>query len=107
MRREASIVLDMHTKARDELVETLSEETNNKRDTTSPDKYCTNAFPHARLSATRAEEYSKRISAIIDDLIQEFPDPDGQVYGFYSAMFVAPSYLQHDNKYPSSEESEA
>ena len=107
MRREASIVLDMHTKARDELVETLSEETNNKRDIASPDKYCTNAFPHAHLSATRAEEYSKRISAIIDDLIQEFPDPDGQVYGFYSAMFVAPSYLQHDNKHPSSEESEA
>ncbi len=104
---KATTVLDMHTKARDELVETLSEEINNKQDTAFPDKYCANAFPHARLSAARAEEYSKRISAIIDELIQEPLNPDGQVYGFYSAMFVAPSYLQHDNKHPSSEESEA
>ncbi len=102
-----SLALDMHTKVRDELVETLSEDTNNKRDAAFPDGRCTTAFPHARLSIVRAAEYSKRIEAIIDDLIQEQPDPDGQVYGFYSTMFVAPSYLQHDHKQPSNEENEA
>lgn len=104
---KATIVLDMHTKVRDELVETLSEDANNKRDTVFSDEYCTNAFPHARLSKARAEEYRKRISAIIDDLIEEPPDPDGQVYGFYSASFVAPAYLQHGHKRPSNEENEA
>ncbi len=102
-----TITLDMHTKVRDEMFETLSEDENNKRDAAFPEGRCTTAFPHARLSTARAAEYSKRISAIIDDLIQEPPDPDGKVYGFYSAMFVAPSYLQHDTKHPSSENSEA
>ena len=102
-----TIALDMHTKVRDELVETLSENANNKQDATFPEGRCTTAFPHARLSMARAEEYSKRITAIIDDLIQEQPDPDGQVYGFYSAMFVAPAYLQHDHKQLSSKDSEA
>lgn len=101
-----SVMLDMHTKVRDELVATLFEDTHNKRDTTFPEGRCSTAFPHARLSMARAEEYSKRISVIIDDLIHEQPDPDGQVYGFYSAMFVAPSYLQHEKKHPSSENSE-
>ena len=102
---DVTIALDMHTKVRDELVETLSEDTNNKRDAVFPEGRYTTAFPHARLSRARAEEYSKRISAIIDDLIQEPSDPDGQVYGFYFATFVAPSYLQHDNGQPSNEES--
>lgn len=95
---DLSVTLDMHTKVRDELVATLTEDANNKREAAFPEEHCSTAFPHARLSTTRAEEYSKRIAAIIDDLIQEPPDPDGQVYGFYSAMFVAPSYLQHDKK---------
>ena len=94
---DLSVTLDMHTKVRDELVATLSEDTNNKRDVAFPEGRCSTAFPHARLSIARAEEYSRRISAIIDDLIQEPSDPEGQVYGFYSAMFVAPSYLQYDN----------
>ncbi len=91
-----SVALHFHSKVQDELAATLSEETDDKRDVTFPEGRCSTAFPHARLSAARAEEYSKRISAIIDDLIQEQPDPDGQVYGFYTAMFVAPSYLQHE-----------
>ena len=93
-----SIALDFHAKVRDELVATLSEDTNNKQEATFPEGRCTTAFPHARLSEERAKEYGKRIAAIIDDLIHEPSEPDGQVYGFYSAMFVAPSYLQHNKQ---------
>ncbi len=93
----ATISLRMHTRARDELAATLAVEASNTSSTTFPDTYCTTSFPHARLSAERAEEYRKRISVIVDNLIQEPSNPDGQVYGFYSAMFVAPPYLQHDN----------
>ena len=102
-----AVGLDMHARARDELAATLSEDTGNKQGTPFPDGLCSTAFPHARLSAARAEEYSKRIAAIIDDLIHEPSDPDGKVYSFYTAMFVAPSYLQHNNQQPPSEESEA
>lgn len=98
-----AVTLSMHTKVRDELVETLTAEAKNNSSTTFPETQCKTAFPHARLSAERAEEYSKRISAIIDDLIREPSHPDGLVYGFYSAIFVAPPYLQHDNKQTSTQ----
>ncbi len=104
---KGSFTLTMHAKVREELAETLSETANGKRDTAFPDGRCMTAFPHARLSLARAEEYGKRISAIIDDLIQEQPDPDGQVYSFYSAMFLAPAYLQHDRKQLTNQDSEA
>lgn len=94
----ATVALNMHTKVRDELAETLAAEAKNNSSTTFPEAHCKTAFPHARLSAERAEEYSRRISAIVDDLLQEPPDPEGQVYGFYSAMFIAPPYLQHSNE---------
>lgn len=99
-----TLALHMHTKVRDELVETLSAEANNERSTAFPDGRCKTAFPHARLSAARAEEYSRRIFAIVDELLQEEPHPDGQVYGFYSAMFVAPPYLQHGNEQASTKD---
>ncbi len=93
-----SLALSCHTKVGDELSATLSEAADDKRDEAFPDGRWTNAFPHARLSAERAKEYGERISAIIDELIREPSDLDGQVYGFYTTMFVAPSYLQHDTK---------
>ncbi|GAC1357998.1 MAG: hypothetical protein NVSMB38_40830 [Ktedonobacteraceae bacterium] len=90
----ASAALQIHTKARDELAETVSVADNNNCSAAFPETRSKVAFPHARLSAERAEEYSKRIFAIVDDLLQEQPNPDGQIYGFYSAFFVAPPYLQ-------------
>ncbi len=104
---DVSSTLHMHTKVRDELEATLSEKASGKQDAAFPKDHYSTAFPHARLSAARAEEYSKRIAALIDDLIQEPADPDGKVYSFYTAMFLAPSYLQHEKQQPASEESEA
>ncbi len=103
----ASSALDIHATVKDEMAATLTEEADDEREAAFPEGRCMNAFPHARLPIERAKEYSKRISAIIDELIQEPSDPDGKVYGFYTAMFLAPSYLQHDNQQPPNEESEA
>ena len=41
---DVTIALDMHTKVRDELVETLSENANNKQDAAFPEGRCTTAF---------------------------------------------------------------
>ncbi|GAC1655940.1 MAG: hypothetical protein NVS4B12_28460 [Ktedonobacteraceae bacterium] len=94
----ASAAMEIHTKARDELAETLLGAENSNCRTTFPEACSKVAFPHARLSAERAEEYSRRIFAIVDELLQEEPNPDGQVYGFYSAFFIAPPYLQSSNE---------
>lgn len=51
-------------------------------------------FPHARLSAERAQVYQQRLAALMDDLINEPPDPNGQVYGLSAAFFLAPPSLQ-------------
>ena len=67
---DLSVTLDMHTKVRDEFVATFTEDAQQARSCISR-RACSTAFPHARLSTTRAEEYSKRIAAIIDDLVRE------------------------------------
>jgi hypothetical protein len=51
-------------------------------------------FPRVRLSPERAQAYSERLQALVDDILHEKPDPDGKVYGIFVAMFVAPPYLQ-------------
>jgi DNA-binding transcriptional ArsR family regulator len=74
--------------ARDELAEALAatDDTDSGIGTVS--------FPHARLSHERARVYQERLQAIVEDLLHERPDPDGQVYGICIAMFPAPAYLQ-------------
>jgi DNA-binding transcriptional ArsR family regulator len=54
----------------------------------------TSALPHVRLSPERALEYERRLRALVDDLILEKPDPDGEVFGMIVAMFRAPEYMQ-------------
>ena len=68
-----------------------------------PDPSRTDSFPHVRLSPERAQIYRDRLFTIVSDLLEEVPDPDGQVYGFLIAMFKSPAYLQVE---PSSEERE-
>lgn len=55
------------------------------------------AFPHARLSLEKAMVYQQRFIALIDELIDEEPDPHGVVYGVFFALFKSPSYMQVDS----------
>lgn len=52
------------------------------------------SFPHVRLSAERVKVYQERLATLLDDLLAEAPDPQGQVYGLVFSMFLAPDYAQ-------------
>jgi hypothetical protein len=52
------------------------------------------SFPHVRLSPERAAYYFERVNTLIDDILQETPNPDGKVYGILVSMFMAPEYIQ-------------
>lgn len=58
------------------------------------DQYANQSFPHVRLSPERAQVYYERLQALVDDLIQEQYDPNGEVYGVLLAMFRSPGYMQ-------------
>src|SRR5947209_10809260 len=64
------------------------------------------AFPHVRLSLERAKVYQERLSALLDDLLVETPDPNGQVYGLVFSLFLAPAYAQSIKTSPVAETSE-
>src|SRR2546422_5852027 len=81
-----SIGLEIMTQARDELAEALV--------TIEEDPVRTESFPHIRLSPERAGAYFERLQALVDDILHETPDPDGEVYGIFVSMFKAPAYLQ-------------
>jgi hypothetical protein len=53
-----------------------------------------NSFPHARLSPEKAQEYLERFNALLDELIEEKPDPNGEIYGVFFSIFKAPPYIQ-------------
>jgi DNA-binding transcriptional ArsR family regulator len=71
--------------ARDEIDKAYSER---------EDVVVTSGLPHVRLSPERALEYERRLRALVDDLILEKPDPDGEVFGMIVAMYRAPEYMQ-------------
>ncbi len=78
--------LEIITKARDELAEaTVS---------VKEDPYQNMGFPHIRVSPERARAYYDRLEALIEDLLHETLDPNGQVYGIFVAMFKSPAYMQ-------------
>lgn len=84
---------DILSLAHDELMEsikTMSEET--------ASVHC--SFPHVRLSAERVKVYQERLATLLDDLLAEAPDPQGQVYGLVLAMFLAPDYAQKTTTSP-------
>jgi DNA-binding transcriptional ArsR family regulator len=60
----------------------------------------TGGLPHARLSPERMEVYRERLMALIDDLVAEPPDPEGQVYGLCGVLYLAPAYMQTGGKMP-------
>jgi DNA-binding transcriptional ArsR family regulator len=61
------------------------------------------AFPHVRLSSERAKVYQERLDALLDDLLAETPDPNGQVYGLVFSLFLAPAYVQNTKTSPVAE----
>ncbi len=83
---DTSIGLEIMTKARDELAEALM--------SVKEDPLRTDGFPHVRLSLERAQFYQDRLQALVDDVLNETPDPNGEVYGVFVAMFKAPTYMQ-------------
>jgi DNA-binding transcriptional ArsR family regulator len=83
---DAAVALNIVTTARDELAEAMASGVD--------DPYSNQSFPHVRLSPERAMLYYERLNALVDDLLQEQPDPDGAVYGFLVAMFKSPPYMQ-------------
>jgi DNA-binding transcriptional ArsR family regulator len=78
--------VDLLLQARDELSESVV--AGGKKQVLS------SSFPHRRLSRKRARYYAQRLDALLDEMLAEPHDPDGQVYGMVTALFLAPPYLQ-------------
>ncbi|MEO9057762.1 MAG: helix-turn-helix domain-containing protein [Ktedonobacteraceae bacterium] len=78
--------LEIINKAHDERVEAEA--------TIHDDPLRCDSFPHIRLSPERARYYAERLRALVDDVLNETPDPDGKVYGIFVAMFMSPPYMQ-------------
>jgi predicted ArsR family transcriptional regulator len=89
VKQGASTALRFITEARDQLAETVANEKSGD--------ICKTSFPHARLSQERAEAYTKRLFDLLYEFSTEPPDPNGQVYGLFTAFFLAPPYLQSDS----------
>ena len=81
-----SVDLDFISHARAEMVDSLV--------SYGDDKPRFNAFPHARLSPEKAQEYLRRFEALLNEFIEEKPDPDGKIYSVFFSMFKAPPYIQ-------------
>jgi DNA-binding transcriptional ArsR family regulator len=52
------------------------------------------SFPHARLSPEKAQEYFRRFNVLLNELIEEKPDPNGEIYGVFFSIFKAPPSVQ-------------
>jgi DNA-binding transcriptional ArsR family regulator len=55
------------------------------------------SFPRMRLSPARAIVYQERLAALVEELLREPPDPEGEVYSCLVALFRSPNYLQSDS----------
>lgn len=88
--RESRGKLNTVEKARTELLESIVSYEDDPL-------YC-EGFPHVRLTLERMREYQRRFFALIDELIEEPPDPNGEVYGVFFSMFKAPPYMQISEK---------
>jgi DNA-binding transcriptional ArsR family regulator len=83
---EVPVGMNIFSVARDEIVEVLA----------LPEKSLFyQGLPHARLSEQRARHYAERLQALVDELLSEPPDPQGNVYGMYLVLYEAPDYLQN------------
>jgi hypothetical protein len=50
-----------------------------------------------RLSPARATVYQERLAALVEEILREPPDPEGEVYSCLVALFRSPNYLQSDS----------
>ncbi len=80
-----TVNVDILSRAQDEMSEAGRED---------PDTTKIHGFPHARLSAERAEQYARRLKDVFDDLLKEPASGSGDVYGVLISMFKSPAYLQ-------------
>jgi predicted ArsR family transcriptional regulator len=86
IRGESSPTLDFVTDLYDQVSEALAEK--------GEDAVYGTSFPRVRLSAERVEDYKRRLDELVNEFIAEKPDPDGQVYGLFTTLFLAPRYVQ-------------
>jgi len=95
VRGERSTTLDFVTDLYDQISETLAEK--------GEDAIYDTSFPRVCLSPERAEVYKKRLDDLLNEFIAEKPDPDGQVYGLFTTLFLAPRYVQGEHSSTSAE----
>jgi DNA-binding transcriptional ArsR family regulator len=50
--------------------------------------------PHVRLSRERMRVYEERLDALVQDFLNEPPDPNGQMHVLFALDFLAPPSLQ-------------
>jgi DNA-binding transcriptional ArsR family regulator len=72
----------------------VSEELAEAIENVSDDLLRSDALLHPRLSPERAKLYRDRLEALMEDILHEIPDPEGEVYSFYFTTFKSPDYLQ-------------
>jgi DNA-binding transcriptional ArsR family regulator len=86
--------VEILTQAASEFAETVTEESAEARTLEV-------SFPRARLSPACANVYQERLGALVEELLQEPPDPDGEVYSCLVVLFRSPNYLQSDAHFAS------
>lgn len=82
-----SLELQLITEVRDQIAEAVD----------VPDPTSTTptvGVRYLRLSAAQALALKARIQALLDDVSQLGPDPQGTVYGVCAALYMAPAYQQ-------------
>ncbi len=87
-----SVSLDIVTKARQDLLETLEQGDMREEENT----VWSVGLPRARLSAERVAYYRQRLNDLIGEMLREPEDPGSQVYDLLVALFKAPAYVQGD-----------
>ncbi|GAC1565169.1 MAG: hypothetical protein NVS3B14_02050 [Ktedonobacteraceae bacterium] len=78
--------LNNMTQARDEMADALTG--------ADDDPQLGDSILHLRVSPERANLYRERLQALVEDIMHEAPDPTGEVYSIFVAMFKSPDYLQ-------------
>lgn len=80
------VQLQLMDQARDELLEALPQ--------LGPSDLLSAWAPHVRLPRTRMQHYVDRLAMLVEELLSESADADGQVFTLFAAAFLAPRSLQ-------------
>jgi DNA-binding transcriptional ArsR family regulator len=81
-----SATMEIMIHARDELADALADY--------GEGMFGRTGFPHARLSPERVAYYQRKMDELMEEMIQETPDSNGDVHGFYGAFFLSPRFMQ-------------